>query len=70
MKSFAEWRPVRIAMCAYIALLIAGCAQVFYGTTPFGKFVGRLDVEWIAPNLLSTGRTRRSHSHIPRPTAR
>lgn len=51
MKAIAGWRSVRLAMCVCIAYLLAGCAQIFYTKTPSGKFVGRLDVEWIAPNL-------------------
>jgi hypothetical protein len=28
----------------------SGCASIFYKNTPTGKFSGKLDVEWIAPN--------------------
>lgn len=51
MKAMVGWTSVRFAICACIAFLQAGCAQVLYSKTPSGKFAGRLDVEWIAPNL-------------------
>lgn len=30
--------------------ILPGCAKIFYAKTPTGKFSGKLDVEWIAPN--------------------
>lgn len=44
-------RHARLAGFACMALALAGCAQILYEKTPTGKFAGRLDVEWIAPNL-------------------
>ena len=29
---------------------LAGCADLFYSKTPTGRFLGKLTVEWIAPN--------------------
>jgi hypothetical protein len=51
MKAIVEWRQMGLAISAFIVFPLAGCAQLFYEKTPSGKFVGRLDVEWIAPNL-------------------
>jgi len=51
METSICWSSMRLTMCACIALLLAGCARLFYEKTPSGKFEGRLDVEWIAPNL-------------------
>jgi len=51
MSAGVAGRSLRLAMCACVATVLAGCAQVFYEKTPSGKFAGRLDVEWIAPNL-------------------
>jgi hypothetical protein len=48
-QRFVRWGKCVCALAA--ALMTAGCAQVLYEKTPAGKFAGRLNVEWIAPNL-------------------
>src|SRR4051812_20596720 len=47
----AQARWLRHASVLILAFVAAGCAQVRYERTPVGKFAGRLNVEWIAPNL-------------------
>lgn len=42
---------VNLSCLLGVAVMTAGCAHVVYEKTPTGKFVGRLNVEWIAPNL-------------------
>lgn len=48
-QRFACW--VKRSCLLSGAFVMAGCAQFVYEKTPTGKFVGRLNVEWIAPNL-------------------
>lgn len=48
-QHFACW-SMRTCLLG-IAVVTVGCAQAIYEKTTAGKFVGRLTVEWIAPNL-------------------
>ena len=40
----------RSGLCIVLALGLSGCADVFYQRLGTGRFTGRVDVEWIAPN--------------------
>lgn len=42
--------PVILTVVACAASSLFGCASVFYKQTPTGHFVGKLTVEWVAPN--------------------
>lgn len=51
IDSSMEGHIARYVGTTCLAFLLGGCAQIFYERTHVGKFVGRLDVEWVAPNL-------------------
>lgn len=42
---------MRLAALLLVAMLSAGCGQLFYARTPVGAFSGKLIVEWIEPNV-------------------
>ena len=40
-----------LSIAAAVLALLPGCATVFYDRTKTGSFRGKLDVEWVSPNL-------------------